>query len=51
MIEEPNLFVMALLFLLLLIYKSCFEDVFERQLKRVSYFAKGVQSPQENRIS
>ena len=40
MIEEPKLFVMALLFLLLLIYKSCFEDVFERQLKRVSIFCK-----------
>ena len=38
MIEEPKLLLMVLLFLLLIIYKYCFEDVFERQLKRVSIF-------------
>ena len=39
MIEEPKLFLMAWSFILLLIYKSCFEDVFERQLNRVSFLS------------
>ena len=44
MIEEPKLFLMVWSFILLLIYKSCFEDVFERQLNRVSFLLSRASS-------